>query len=125
MTPTSRSVGLLVALAALALGCADDGRALREPVFDPPQPVASSIEPSVAAPPPSTSAAPSSAPVTDARLIIVDRLFSPENATAEIDGSGTMTMFWASGRWEPRTFSPIPPPSTSQLAEIAALADIS
>lgn len=118
--PTRRSAGSAAFVAALTAvaGCAGDGKTLREPVFDPPavvEPVpddsGSAATAPVSAAPESTlpvdsvttavpaSSAPVSTGPSDAtndatadggRIIEVDRLYSPANATAEANGSGAV-----------------------------------
>lgn len=89
-----RGLAVLVAAAAVA-GCGRDGRELADPIFPPP-----SNEPlSAAELPPATSdqltdelpgevAEPTSEPVADASRVVIDRLGSPANATAEVTGAG-------------------------------------
>lgn len=86
---------VFVTLVTVALvGCAGDGRSLQEPAFAPPPPEAVVIEPGASVAPATDVLTPpsalSAAPSTVARAIEFDRLFSPANATAEVDGTGAL-----------------------------------
>ena len=91
-----RQAVLVTLVAALLAACSGDGRSLQEPAFAPPDPLpdeavieqAPTVVPvtNVLTPASTVSAAPSTA----ARVILFDRLFSPANATAEVDGVGAL-----------------------------------
>jgi len=82
------SVGLGV---ALLTSCAGDERKLTDPVFDLPAPPVTVAE---TAPGNLVTVQPTIAPVTDSiathRLIEIEELFSPANATAEMSGVGAV-----------------------------------
>ena len=87
--------GLLTAAAALTLvaaACAGDGRSLGDPVSemsDRPETVSTLPESTLS---PSTVASTAASSVPPVRTgIVFDRLFSPANATAQIDGSGAVS----------------------------------
>lgn len=89
-----RGVAVVVAAAAVA-GCARDGRELADPIFPPP-----ATEPLPAAEPPPASSdpladalpgevpEPTIEPISDAGRVVIHRLSSPDNATAEVTGTG-------------------------------------